>query len=138
MDRSTSGLPVPHHLHGVPKFMSIESVMSSNRLILSHRLLLLPSISPSISVFSNESAVCIRWPKYWTVNFSILSFYSPYKCQVQIALSATFCHHLKNHILNSELKDVDLDILQWEEPPGNKPLLIIPLPLHLLLSGTFC
>ena len=53
------------------KFMSIESVMLSNRLILCHPLLLLPSIFPSIMVFSNELALCIRWPKYWSFSFSI-------------------------------------------------------------------
>ena len=53
------------------KLMSIESVMPSNHLILCHPLLLLPSISPSIRVFSNESALCIRWPKYWSFSFSI-------------------------------------------------------------------
>ena len=47
------------------KFMSIESVMPSSHLILCHPLLLLPSIFPSIKVFSNESVLCIRWPKYW-------------------------------------------------------------------------
>ena len=51
--------------------MSIESVMPSNHLILCHPLLLLPSISPSIGVFSNESALHIRWPKYWNFNFNI-------------------------------------------------------------------
>ena len=54
------------------KLMSIESVMPSNHLILCHPLLLLPSIFPSIRVFSSESALCIRWPKYW--NFSISPF----------------------------------------------------------------
>ena len=56
---------------GLPKFMSIELVMSSNLLILCHPLLLLPSILPIIRVFSNESAVGIRWPKYWSFTFSI-------------------------------------------------------------------
>ena len=51
--------------------MSIELVMSSKHLILSHALLLLPSILPSIRVFSNELALCIRWPKYWSFSFSI-------------------------------------------------------------------
>ena len=55
----------------LPKFMSIELVMPSNHLILCHSLLLLPSIFPSIRVFSNESALCIRWPKYWSFSFSI-------------------------------------------------------------------
>ena len=53
------------------KLMSIELVMSSNHLILCHPLFLLPSIFPSISSFSNESALCIKWPKYWCFSFSI-------------------------------------------------------------------
>ena len=53
------------------KLMSIESVMPSNHLILCHPLLPLPSIFPSSRVFSNESALCIRWPKYWSFSFSI-------------------------------------------------------------------
>ena len=53
------------------KLMSIELMMPSNHLILCHPLLLLPSIFPSIRVFSNESAVCTRWPKYWSFCFSI-------------------------------------------------------------------
>ena len=55
------------------KLMPIESVMPSNHLILCHHLLLLPSIFPSIRVFSNESVLCIRWPKYWSFSFSISS-----------------------------------------------------------------
>ena len=51
--------------------MSIKSVMPSNHLILCHPLLLLPSIFPSIRVFSNKSLLCIRWPKYWSFSFSI-------------------------------------------------------------------
>ena len=54
-----------------PKSMSIESVMPSNHLILCHPLLLLPPILPSIRVFSNESALCIRWPKDWSFSFNI-------------------------------------------------------------------
>ena len=54
-----------------PKPMSIESVIPSNHLILCHPLLLLPSIFPSIRAFSNESALCIRWPKYWSFSFNI-------------------------------------------------------------------
>ena len=53
------------------KLISIESVMPSHHLILCHPLLLLPSIFPSIRVFSNESALSIRWPKYWSFSFSI-------------------------------------------------------------------
>ena len=53
------------------RLMSIKSVMPSNHLILCHPLLLLPSIFPTIRVFSNESVLCIRWPKYWSFSFSI-------------------------------------------------------------------
>jgi len=53
------------------KLMSIELVMPSNHLILCRPLLLPPSIFPSIRVFSNESVLCIRWPKYWSFSFSI-------------------------------------------------------------------
>ena len=53
------------------KLMSIELVMPSNNFVLCHPFLLLPLSFPSIRVFSNESAFCIRWPKYWSFNFSI-------------------------------------------------------------------
>ena len=53
------------------KLMSIESVLPSNHIILCHPLLLLPSIFPSFLVFSSESALCIRWPKYWRFSFNI-------------------------------------------------------------------
>ena len=55
----------------LPKLMSIESVMPSSHLILCHPLLLLPPIPPSIRVFSNESTLHMRWPKYWSFSFSI-------------------------------------------------------------------
>ena len=55
----------------LPKLMSIESVMPSNHVILCHPLLLLPSIFPSIRVFSNELVLHIRWPKYWSFSFNI-------------------------------------------------------------------
>ena len=57
--------------HSLPKFMFIEPVMPTNHLILCHPLLLLPSIFPSIRVFSNESALHISWPKYWSFSFCI-------------------------------------------------------------------
>ena len=57
----------------LPELMSIELVMPSNHLIFGHPLLLLPSIFPSIRVFSNESALLIRWPKYWSFSFNISS-----------------------------------------------------------------
>ena len=58
--------------HSLLKLMSIDSVMLSSHLILCRPLLLLPSIFPSIRVFSNESALRIRWPKYWSFSFSII------------------------------------------------------------------
>ena len=71
MDHSMPGLPVPSISRSLPKFICIESVVPSNHLILCHSLLLLPSIFPSIRVFSNESVLHIRWPKYWNFSFSI-------------------------------------------------------------------
>ena len=77
-DCSMAGFPVHHKLlestlncWSPPKPMSIESVMPSDHLILCHPLLLLPSIFHSIRVFSNESALRIRWPKYWSSSFNI-------------------------------------------------------------------
>ena len=71
MDWSTPGFPVLTISLILLKLMSIASVMPSNHLILCCPLVLLPSIFPSIRVFSNESALPIRWPKYWSFSFSI-------------------------------------------------------------------
>ena len=71
MNCSTPDLPVHHQLPESTQTLVIELVMPSNHLILSCPLLLLPSIFPSIRVFSNESALCIRWPKYWSFSFNI-------------------------------------------------------------------
>ena len=81
MNHSTPGLPVHHqlpeftqtHVHWVSDaIQSIESVMPSSHLILCHPLLLLPLIPPSIRVFSNESTLRMRWPKYWSFRFTII------------------------------------------------------------------
>ena len=71
MDCSMPGLLSITNSRSLPKLMSIESVMPSNHLILSRPLLLLPSIFPSIRVFSNRSALHIRWARYWSFSFSI-------------------------------------------------------------------
>ena len=71
MNHSTPGLLIHHQLLSLPKPMSIELVMTSNHLILCHPLLLLPLIFASIRVFSNESTLRIRWPKYWSFSFNI-------------------------------------------------------------------
>ena len=68
---STPGLLSITNSRSLLKLMSIESVKPSNHLILCHPLLLLPSIFPNIRVFSNELALCIRWPKYWSFIFNI-------------------------------------------------------------------
>ena len=65
------GFPVHSQLPEFTQLMSIESVMPSNHLILCPPLFLLPLIFPSIRVFSNESALCIRWPRYWSFSFNI-------------------------------------------------------------------
>ena len=86
------------------KFMSIESVMSSNHLILCHSLLLPPSVFPSIWVFSDEPVLCIRWPKYWSFSFStspsseysgLISFRMDWLdlLAVQGTLKSLFQHH---------------------------------------------
>jgi len=73
MNRSIQGLPVHHQLlEFTQEFTSIESVMPSSHLILCHPLLLLPPIPSSIRVFSDESTLRIRWPKYWSFSFSII------------------------------------------------------------------
>ena len=74
MDCSTPGLPVHHQLPKLLKLMSIELMMPSNCLILCRPLLRLPSIFPSIKVFSDELVLCIRWPKYWSFSFSLSPF----------------------------------------------------------------
>ena len=71
MNHSTPGLPLITNSRSPPKPMSIESEMPSNYLILCHPLLLLPPIFPSIRVFSNESALRMRWPKSWSFSFNI-------------------------------------------------------------------
>ena len=116
------------------KLMSIESVMPPNYLILFRPLLLLPSVFPSIRVFSNELALCIRWPKYWSFNFSIspsneysgvISFRINWLdlLAVQGTLKSLLQHHsLKASILEKEMA-THSSILPWkslwtEEPGG--------------------
>ena len=73
MDRSMPGSSVLHYLLEFAQIHRIESVILSNYLILCRPLFLLPSIFPSIRVFSSEGAFDIRWPKYWSFSFSISS-----------------------------------------------------------------
>ena len=71
MDCSMPGFPAITNSQSLLKLMSIESVMPSNHLIICHPILLPPSVFPTIRVSSNESALRIRWPKYWSFSFSI-------------------------------------------------------------------
>ena len=107
MDRSTLGLPVHDQLLSLLKLMSTELVIPSNHLILCPPLLLQPSIFPSIRVFSSESVLCIRWPKYWSFIFSIstsneysglISFTIDWFdiLAVQGTLKSLFQHHSSN------------------------------------------
>ena len=114
-----------------PKLMSIESVMPSSHLILGHPLLLLPPIPPSIRVFSNESTLLMRWPKYWSFSFSIIpskeipgliSFRMDWLdlLEVQGTLKSRLQHHSsKASILqHSAFFTVQLSIHMW---PLEKP-----------------
>ena len=73
MNRSTPGLPSITNSRSSPRLTYIESVMPLSHLILCHPLRLLPPIPPSTRVFSSESALRMRWPKYWSFSFSIIS-----------------------------------------------------------------
>ena len=74
-DRNTPGLPVLHHHQNLFEPVSVESMLPSP-LLLCRPLLLLPSVFPSIRVFSSESVLCIRWPKYWSFSISPSNEYS--------------------------------------------------------------
>jgi len=74
MNHSTPGLPVHPNSRSSPRLTSIESVMTSSHLILCRPLLLLPPIPPSIRVFSSESTLRMRWPKYWSFSFILETF----------------------------------------------------------------
>ena len=77
MNCSMPGLPVHHELPDLAQLMFSETLMPSSHLILGRPLLLLPPIPPSIGVFSNESTLHMRWPKYWSFSFSIIPSKEP-------------------------------------------------------------
>ena len=92
------------------KLMSIESVMQSDHLILCHLLLILPSFFPSIRVFSNESALCIRWPKYGSFSFSISpsnEYSGLISCRINwfdlLAVQGTLKNLLQHHSSNASV-----------------------------------
>ena len=89
------------------KLMSIELVMLSSYLFLCHPLLLLPSVFPSIRVFSNESALCLKWPKYWIFSFSLSNEYSGLISLridwFDLALQGTLKSLLQHHSLKASI-----------------------------------
>ena len=99
-----ASLPCPSKLWSLLKLMSFESVMPSKHLILCHPLLLRPSISPRIRVISNNSILCTRWPKYWSLSFNI-SPSNEYSGLIAFrmhwldlfAVQGTFKSHLQHH-----------------------------------------
>ena len=105
MDCNTTGFPVHHQLPELAQVMSIESVMPSNRLILCHPFLFLPSIFPSIRFFSIKWVLRIRWPKYWSFSISI-SPYNEHPGLISfrmdwfdvLAVQGTFKNLLQQHI----------------------------------------
>ena len=127
------------------KLMSIESVMPSNHLILCRRLLLLPSIFPSIRVFSNESVLRIRWPKYWSFSFSIspsndysglISFRTDWFdfLAVQGTLKSLLQHHSSKA---SILQHSAFFIVQFSHPYMTTGKTIALIMLTMSLNGPF-
>ena len=119
-------------VHGIAKsrtqlsdftYMSIESVMPFNHLILCRPLLLLPSIFPSIRVFSNELALCIRWPKYWSFSFSI-SHSNDYPRLISfridrfdlLAVQGTLNHLLQHHSSKASVLQCSAFFIQISYP----------------------
>ena len=90
--------------------MSIESVLPSNHLILHHPLLLLPSIFPSIRVFSNESALCIRWLKYWSFSFSI-SLSNEYSGLISFRMDLLAVHDPQESSPTPQFKSINSSML---------------------------
>ena len=92
------------------RLMSIKSVMPSSHLILCRPLLLLPPIPPSIRVFSNESTLHIRWPKYWSVSFSIIPSKEIWKEYYSAIKRIKFCH-LQQHVWTKMVSH----LVKWEK-----------------------
>ena len=112
MNCNTPGLPVHQQLPEFTKLTSIESVMPSSHLILCRPLLLLPPIPPSIRVFSNESTLHMRWPKYWSFSFSIREM--QIKTTMRYHFTPTRVTFIKTSTNNKRV---------WRE--GNPPTLLV-------------
>ena len=102
------------------KLMSIESVMPSNHLILCRHLLLLPSILPSIRVFSNESALCITWPKYWSFSFNINSNAAKTLLEIQTHVAGTQTQPNPQYLVSGPNEGQVLDVSSQKEFSDDK------------------
>ena len=130
------------------KLMSIELVMPSNHLILCRPLLLLPSILPSVRVFSNESALCIRWPKYWSFSFSIrpsneysglISFRMDWfeLSAVQGTLKSLLQHHSSKVLILWHSDFFTVQLSQLYMTTGKTIALTMPTFVHKVMSLLF-
>ena len=128
--------------------MSSKSVMSSNHLILCHPLLLLPSIFPSIRVFSNESALRIRWPKYWSFSFGIrpsneysglISFRMDWfeLSAVQGTLKSLLQHHSSKVLILWHSDFFTVQLSQLYMTTGKTIALTMPTFVHKVMSLLF-
>ena len=119
MDYSTTGFPVHTNYQNLLKLMSIESVMPSNCLILCHLHLLPPSMFPSIRVFSNESVLHIRWPKYWRFSFKI-SPPNEYSGLISFSMDWLDLHVVQGtlkSLLQSQFKSINSSALSFVYSP---------------------
>ena len=105
MDCSMPGFPVPHHLPELPQTHIHQVGMPSNHLILCWPLLLLPSIFPSIRIFSSESALHIRWPSYWSFSFCII-----------LPMSIQNWFNPSYHVVGASLLPLDMGYPFWWDP----------------------
>ena len=132
------GLPVHHQLLKLTQTHSIESVMAFNHLILCRSLLLLPSIFPTIRVFSNKSVLCIRWPKYWSFSFSISpsNAYSGKEKESEVAQSCpTLCSPMDCSMPGILSFTISWSLLKFMSIESMMPSThLICLPLFLLPS----
>ena len=123
MDCSTPGFPVLHISWSLLKLMSIELVMLSSHFILCCPLLLLPSVFPTIRVFSNESALCVRWPKYY-------SFGKYFRLCRNGHVTRVLCKHLINHVTAIYKCEILSELVPYQNKPwaGFGPLAIVYKP----------
>ena len=117
MDYSMPSSSVLHYLRSLLRSMSIESMMLSNHLILCHPLLLLPSIFPSIRGFSNESALRIRWPKYWSFSISPSNEYSGLNSFRMDWLDLLAVQGTLNNLLQPQFKSINSLVLSFLYSP---------------------